>query len=219
MITVIEGRPGTGKTVYLVYRILNFLHYGHDVYTNVDIDTKAISPEYMPRLHKIDSLEDIIHLRRGKIVLDEVQTYLNSRNWDKLDIRFQLLLQQHRKRGLDIIGATQSVKRADVVFRELVHYFYSVKKIFTLKLFGSVYGLFSVIQYDPDTIERERDEYVRIGWPRLIVAHPHVFRVYDTTQEYKIDDGIGTYVIEKYKVIEQKAIKRTLVDKQTKVYD
>ena len=219
MITVIEGRPGTGKTVYMVARILQFLKYGHTVYTNIDIDTKYLGPEEMTRIHHIDSLEDIIHLRSGKIVLDEVQTYLNSRNWDKLDVRFQLLLQQHRKRGLDILGATQSVKRADVVFRELVHYFYSVKKVFTIKLGKHVYGLFSITQYDPDSIERERDEYVRMGWPKLMIADPFVFKVYDTTQEYKIDDGSGRYTIEKYRMVEKKTMQRVLVDKQVQAIE
>jgi len=215
MITVIEGRPGTGKTVFLVYKIVKYLSYGYIVYTNVDIDTQYLSPDECTRLHRIDSLEDIVNLREGKIVLDEVQTYLNSRNWDKLDIRFQLLLQQHRKRGLDIIGATQSVKRADVVFRELVHYFYSVKKIFVIKLFGSAYGLFSIVQYDPDSIEKDRDGYVRIGWPRLVVADPFVFKVYDTTQEYKIDDGLGKYTIEKYRMVEKKVINKVLIEKNS----
>jgi len=214
MITVIEGRPGTGKTVFLVYKILNYLRLGQTVYTNIDIATDHLSDYELERLHHIDSLEDIINLREGKIVLDEVQTYLNSRNWDKLDIRFQLLLQQHRKRGLDIIGATQSVKRADVVFRELVHYFFSVKKVFTIKLFGSIYGLFTLRQYDPDTIEKDRDQYKAVGWPRFIVAHPHVFRVYDTTQEIKIDDGIGTYEIIKRKIISKPSKTYKLISKE-----
>jgi len=213
MITVIEGRPGTGKTVFLVYKIERYLKYGYTVYTNIDLNTDLLSPDELTRLHHIDSLDDIINVRSGKIVLDEVQTYLNSRNWDKLDIRFQLLLQQHRKRGLDIIGATQSVKRADVVFRELVHYFYSVKKIFTIKLFKQVYGLFSLVEYDPDSIERDRDDYVRVGWPRLLVASPFVFRIYDTTQEYKVDDGVGTYITEKYKIVKKDMIQKILVDK------
>jgi len=151
--------------------------------------------------------------------LDEVQTYLNSRNWDKLDVKFQLLLQQHRKRGLDIIGATQSVKRADVVFRELVHYFYTVQKIFTLRLFGSVYGLFVVREYDADAIEldkMERSKY-RYGWlPQFVVAHPFVFKIYDTTQEVKLDDDVGrievirrmivTKPVKSYKVLEKKFV-------------
>jgi len=213
MISVIEGRPGMGKTIFLVNKILTFLRYGHVVYTNVDLSTELLPEHYLPRLHKIESLEDIIQLRSGKIVLDEVQTYLNSRNWDKLDIRFQLLLQQHRKRGLDIIGATQSIKRADVVFRELVAEFYTVKKLFTIKLLKNHYGLFIVRQYDPDTIERDRDGYVGIGFPRLSIADPFTFKVYDTTQEISIDDGIGDYVTEKYRIVQKPVVSRVLVDR------
>jgi hypothetical protein len=213
-ISVVEGRPGTGKTVFLTNMVISYLKSGHHVYTNIEIQLPPRHP-WNRRLHIIQSLEDIINLREGKIVLDEVQTYLNSRNWDKLDIRFQLLLQQHRKRGLDIMGATQSVKRADVVFRELIHYFYGVRKIFTISLFGKVYGFFLLREFDPDTVEKDRSEYKPIGWPSLVVADPFTFRVYDTTQEYKFDDGIGKYEIIKYKLVEGRSVKKQLIDKQT----
>lgn len=213
-ITIIEGRPGTGKTVFLTQRVLTYLGMGYDVYTNIEIDNAFLRPKYRGKLKIIQSLEDIINLREGKIVLDEVQTYLNSRNWDKLDIRFQLLLQQHRKRGLDIVGATQSVKRADVVFRELVHFFYDIRKIASFKLFGNVYGFFWLREFDADDIEVDRSERSPVRMGTLVIADPYVFRVYDTTQEYKIDDGIGKYELVKYKIIEGKSVRKQLVDKQ-----
>jgi len=215
MITVVEGRPGMGKTVWLTSEVLRYLRKGHTVYTNIEIYDEKLAEKYNKKLYFIESLEDIIALREGKIVLDEVQTYLNSRNWDKLDIRFQLLLQQHRKRGLDIIGATQSIKRADVVFRELVQVFYRIKKIVTFKLpFTKLaFGFFYLREYDPDDIESggAKSNQNAISWFMPFFADPYTLRVYDTTQEYRPISRIGTRVLEEYMIIEKPVEQRQLI--------
>jgi len=204
MISVVQGRPGTGKTVFLVSEIIRMASRGLDVYTNVEVKF-PLADRRNKFIHRIESLEDILHLREGEIVLDEVQTYLNSRNWDKLDIRFQLLLQQHRKRGLNILGATQSVTRVDVVFRQLVQRFYDVRRVFIVKLFGKPFGLFVLREYDPDSIESGTGNYVPVSWPYPVAVDPFTFLVYDTTQEYSIPSKIGTKVTEHY-VITQKTV-------------
>lgn len=203
MITVVEGRPGTGKTIFLVQKILSYLNAGHHVYTNVSIFLKPTDIR-MHQLHYITSLQDITNVREGKIVLDEVQTYLNSRLWDKLDVKFQLLLQQHRKRGLDILGATQSVKRADVIFRELVHYFYTVQKLFIIPFMGHSVGLFLLRQYDADATEvdkTERDKW-RIGWVKPMVVTPYTFALYNTNQEVAIQEEIGRIEVIRRLIVE-----------------
>lgn len=219
MITVVEGRPGMGKSVWLVSEILRFLRSGKTVYTNIDINDWGICDKYKGKLFRIEGLEDIISLREGKVVLDEVQTYLNSRNWDKLDIRFQLLLQQHRKRGLDIVGATQSIKRADVVFRELVQVFYRITKLVSFRVPKTklAFGFFYLREYDPDDIESGggKSKQKSLGWFIPFFADPFTFRVYDTTQEYEPENRIGTRVIEEYIIAQKPTEIRQLVSKRT----
>jgi len=215
MITVVEGRPGMGKSVWLVSEVLRWLRRGYTVYTNIIINDEKLLTKYQGKLFYIESLEDIIELREGKIVLDEVQTYLNSRNWDKLDIRFQLLLQQHRKRGLDIIGATQSIKRADVVFRELVQVFYRIKKIISFKLPFSelAFGFFYLREYDPDDMESQgkKSNQEAMGWPLPFLADPYTFEIYDTTQEYQPITRIGQRILEEYVIMEKPTEIRQLI--------
>jgi len=107
MITIVEGRPGMGKSVWLVAEIIRYLRQGYYVPTNVDIKLDGKALKMMQDVLKIESLDDIVNINikqlygkknwkgqpyKGiKVVLDEVQAYLNSRNWDKLDIHFQLL--------------------------------------------------------------------------------------------------------------------------------
>jgi len=207
-----------GKSVWLCSEVLRWLRKGRVVYTNIEIKDQSILRKYENKLFYIESLEDIISLREGKVVLDEVQTYLNSRNWDKLDIRFQLLLQQHRKRGLDIIGATQSIKRADVVFRELVQVFYRIRKIVSFKIPGTrlAIGFFYLREYDPDDIESggAKSNQVALSWPIPFFADPYLFSVYDTTQEYQPESRVGQKYVEEYVYVQKTSEVAQLVSRR-----
>jgi len=150
----------------------------------------------------VDSMEEVTRLREGLVVLDEIQIYLNARNWDKLPPQFMLFLQQHRKRSLDILGATQSVKRADVVLRELVQVYYKVNKVvsFTIPKSKLSMGFFYLREYDPDTMERGGDKTVvkPIGWPWPIFADPFTLSVYNTMEEYMPEELEGKIVQKEY---------------------
>lgn len=218
MITVVEGRPGMGKSVWLVAEVLRWLRAGRTVYTNVYINDEKLCQKYDGRLFYIESLEDIVTLREGKIILDEIQIYLNSRNWDKLDIRFQLLLQQHRKRGLDIIGVTQSIKRADIVFRELVQVFYRIRKVaaFRVPRTDLAFGFFYLREFDPDDIESggAKSNQKALSWPLPFVADPYTFSIYDTTQEYQPMNRKGERVLKEYVMVEKTVLEPVLMGTQ-----
>lgn len=213
MIRVMVGRPGMGKTVWLVSQIIKYAK-DYDVYTNVEVKLPK-NDKRAGRIFYIEGLEDCINLRSGKIILDEVQTYLNSREWAKLDVKFQLFLQQHRKRGLDIIGATQSIKRADGVFRELVQQFYEIKKIVSVRIGRGGIGFYIIREYDPDSIESSTRSYDPIGWYTPFIADPFLYRVYDTTQEYRRRDPAGRREMVVYGFVPHTAYRRVVVDKKT----
>jgi len=218
MITVVEGRPGMGKSVFLTSEILRWMSKGHHVYTNIMLSIPNTKMKWIEHYHYIENLEECTELKNGKIILDEVQTYLNSRLWDKLDIRFQLLLQQHRKKGLDIIGATQSVKRADVVFRELIQVFYRIYKIISFKIPYSkkAIGFFLLWEYDPDSVEGANNRnYEKIGiLPRVIIADPYTLSIFDTTQLYEPPIRKGQRYIEEWVYAEKPELVKQLVSKK-----
>jgi len=219
VITIVEGRPGQGKSIYLVGEIYRHLRRGRMVYTNVAITDIKFAKKYEKRLFSITSLEDIIELREGEIVLDEVHIYLNSRNWDKLTIEFQLFLQQHRKRGLNITGAVQSIKRADVVFRELIQVFYRIRKIVSFKMpfTREGFGFFYLREYDPDIIESggSKTNQDAVSWPFLFFADPYIFSLYDTTQEYQPTERVGQKIIKEYVVTQKMIEENQLVSTKT----
>jgi len=219
MIIVAEGKPGMGKSVWLVSQVDRWLRAGRKVYTNIEISDPEYCKKYYGSLFYIESLEDIVTLREGKVILDEVQTYLNSRNWAQLDTRFQLFLQQHRKRGLDIIGATQSIKRADVVFRELIQVFYRIRKIvsFRIPFTSNAIGFFYLQEYDPDNVVESsgvKGNQSGIGWPFPFFADPIIFKLYDTTQEYQYQSPVGQRVIEEYVIVNKETETKQLVSKK-----
>ena len=123
MIFAYVGKTGNGKSAYASSLIRKSIASGIKVYTNIHV--KETSPLF--RYFKDFSV--LTDVTEGEIICDEAQTYLNSRDWAKLPQSFQLLLQQHRHRGLNFHGFTQSIKRMDTVFRELVQEFYSLHKI------------------------------------------------------------------------------------------
>lgn len=218
-ISVIVGRPGQGKSILLVKHVRRWCRRGWPVYTNIDIKDAKFLKKYAKTFHYIESFEEIINVRHGKIILDEVQVYLNSRNWANLDERFQLFLQQHRKKGLDIIGATQSIKRTDTVFRELVQFYFRVGKIFSFKIpyTSLAYGWFWQNEYDPDEIDTQgatRSEN-RLRWlPDIIFADDVDFALYDTTQIYNPQVRVGQRVTEDYVIAEKRVEVKQLIDRK-----
>lgn len=218
-ITVVVGRPGQGKSVWLVGQIRKWCKRKKNVYTNIEIRDQKFLNKYHDKLFYIESLEDLLNVREGKVILDEVQTYINSRNWDKLPISFQLLLQQHRKRGLDIIGATQSIKRVDVVFRELVQFYFRIGRIFAFRIPFTrlAYGWFWLNEYDPDDVDTQggtRTEN-RLRWlPEIYFADDLTFNLYDTTQEYAPFDREGERIIEEYVITKRQSETKQLINRQ-----
>lgn len=132
------GRPGTGKTYNLTCDLLKALKKGRIVYSNYKINWNG---EYVRvwswrsfsfvRTHRPASnlrywskLADLYDVKEGIIAMDEAHIYMRSRGWDKLPEEMERKLAQHRKDGLHIWGTVQAVARIDVIFRELVDYWY-----------------------------------------------------------------------------------------------
>jgi len=173
MINIITGKPGSGKTYFLVYQAYKSLLAGRDVYSNFHLDfSKHKNFKKMTGKifywHKISDLND---LRSGDILMDEAQIYMNSRKWKDLDERFQYKLQQHRKHGLNIWGTAQNVKRIDCVARELVN------SIFVVKKCGRI---FVVNEFDIEEIDKAKRQSYGV---KFLFLRRGFYACYDTLQE------------------------------------
>jgi len=199
MINIVVGKPGTGKTYYLVKLARKFIVSGKDVYANFFIDRQKIISDYENsfacRLKKLlnkpkteygrlifwERLDDFLNIRGGEVLIDECQIYFNSRKWKELPERLQYKFQQHRKHvkkdgsgkvvALNIWGAVQNVKRIDTVVRELVN------NVFSLKRAGK---LFLIRQYDIEEIDKAKKDCYSV---RFFLFNQKVAESYDTFEE------------------------------------
>ena len=120
---------------------------------------------YRKQIHYWDTVDELLGLNKGVIIMDEAQVYFNSRSWADADIRLQYKLQQHRKDGLDIWGTVQHERRLDSVMRELVTKYYQCKKFFGSREGAKYpYGIIRVAVYYPEDVERVGRKKIFSEW-------------------------------------------------------
>jgi len=217
MISLIEAKPGQGKSIYATYRIIEMLAFKKK--TRIATNMPLALPEKV--LSKIVHVNDWYDIKRvmyehlansskkgneGSLlfVLDELSLLLDANNWDSLPQEVKFLLRQHRKFGVDILGFSQSVKDIDVKYRRLVQKLYVVKKVFVMKFAKWPIGLFYLREYDSDDVDKERMEREPLGLlshpPELVLATPHVFKVADSWAIFEIPNA-GQKIVEHVNVV------------------
>jgi hypothetical protein len=124
----ITGKLGCGKTLCTVGKIRDYLEQGRRVATNLDINltafTKHDSMAYVTRVPDKPSLRDLEIIgegceesnedKYGLLVLDELGTWFNSRNWrdkERLDTIDWFL--HARKKHWDIFFIVQNINSLD----------------------------------------------------------------------------------------------------------
>lgn len=150
-ISMYTGRPGTGKTYYAVQDVIKKLNKGFIVYSNIKIDWRGYQEKHtrfknflikvkmkkmynsypLENLKYWKRLQDLFNLEDGLIFIDEAHVYINSRRWKNMPEEMERKLAQHRKDGLHILGTVQNVNRLDVVFRELIDYWFVCDRFFS----------------------------------------------------------------------------------------
>jgi Zonular occludens toxin (Zot). len=162
-----------GKTYALVRLAYKLLNSGRDVYSNFFIDFSSMKlKEGHGKLRFWRDIEDLIPIRRGEILIDECQIYMNSRDWKTLPKEFQYKLQQHRKQGVNIHGAVQNVRRIDSVARELVNSIFEVSFHFG--------RIFIVREYDIEDIDKQKRSSYSVA---VYFLNKKLASCYDTLQE------------------------------------
>ena len=93
MIIVITGLTGSGKTWFMTRLMLKDWKDGADIYANL--------PLYFPndneRVNRWHNLDELYHLTRGVIAIDEGQKLFDARRWASLPVSFAEKIAQHRK--------------------------------------------------------------------------------------------------------------------------
>lgn len=154
MITVITGKPGTGKSYTLTKIAKQHLIDGFDVFSNIKIDERnlKLKPKklYFNRfinltfkknlpiikplgiLYYWSRIEQFKDISQAIVIMDEAQTYFSSRRWQNMTTEDEIKFQQHRKQGIDIYAGVQNLNRCDKIIRELSAYVIELTRIGSL---------------------------------------------------------------------------------------
>lgn len=127
MIHLITGQQGSGKTLFLVKMAYEAYLKGKTIYSNV-----ALRFPYKPLDYK-----DIIEcrLQNAIVILDEIHLLLPARRSMKHSsvAICDGFLSMVRKKGLEVYGTTQTIRKVDIRFREECDYYYTTIKYAMIK--------------------------------------------------------------------------------------
>lgn len=202
MIYAYTGKTGSGKTFNMVRDAFREWRAGRDIYSNTilffeDIDRKKLLTrlalmtrriEYgayraskRGRIIYFEDISEILEARDGLILFDEAQVLFNARSWESLPKEFMYKLQQHRKHRLVLFCTTQNLSRIDIVYRQLVQYWWHFEPVFALGENPINLGLFRRKTKDVNAINNQVDDTkVPDLKVKFWLMHRFKKRLYDT---------------------------------------
>lgn len=116
MVVAFTGKPGSGKTLSAVRYIVK--DHRKTIYTNVKLE---IPDKNIVQICP-SNLQDLKKLKDGIVFIDEANFVFSSRFWSRIPKDLIQFWAMHRKRGVDLILTSHSLKRIDIILRELVSY-------------------------------------------------------------------------------------------------
>lgn len=156
MVIAYTGKPGSGKTLSAVRYI--YKDHRKIIYTNIKLQI----PEKSVIQISPANLQDLKKLRDGVVFIDEANFVFSSRFWNRIPKDLIQFWAMHRKRGVDLILTSHSLKRIDIILRELVSYEIRCKTL----------GLFVINNwYDVDYGDKVKSS---------IFFGPRFYKYYDT---------------------------------------
>jgi len=157
MITIITGKPGAGKTLFMTYRALEMIKQGFDVYANWKIDfsdyieKKKLDKEKLGKVYFWSEIPELLSIKGGQIFIDEAQGYFDSREWQEMPPSAKQKFSAHRhdvgkdKDGnvipLDVWAGVQHAGNIDKRIRDLGQEYIEIRNLFTILFMASHFEL------------------------------------------------------------------------------
>jgi hypothetical protein len=219
---VISGKLGNGKTLLAVSRIRHYLREGRRVATNLDLNLEAmLGPTFKgarcvrvpdkPTAADLDGIgigADVLdESRYGLLVLDELATWLNSRQWADKDRQGVIdWLVHSRKKRWDVILIVQNHSMIDKQVREaLLEYLVTCKRLDKIKVpfFGHIGKAITFGAWD-GCVGRLHLGVVVYAAGAALLANAMVverwiyrgtdlFKAYDTEQQFSSSYAVGLF--------------------------
>lgn len=212
----VEGKLGTGKTKFCVWRAQQALRQGRKVASNVDLNLDKLTPERRAtflRLPDKPTADDMAAAgngnpgsydedRNGVMILDELGTWLNSRSFqDKSRVGIIDWLIHARKLGWDVYLIVQDAGMIDKQVREaLVEYQCNCIRLDRVRI-PFIGWLLAVGGGRWGFMPRMHMVAARLGGKNPVLAERWMFRgddlhaSYDTRQIFRADYPHGTHSV------------------------
>jgi hypothetical protein len=168
MITIITGKPGAGKTLFMTYKALDMIKKGQNVYANWKMDfsgvleNKKIGKEKLGNVYFWSEIPELLHIKGGQIFIDEAQGYFDSREWQEMPPSAKQKFSAHRhdvKKDdngqiipLDIWAGVQHTSNIDKRIRDLGQNYIEIKNLFGFVFMTSWFELHDL---KDDTLKRK----------------------------------------------------------------
>lgn len=184
MLNLITGKPGSGKSLYLAKIVRDLL-----LPQGVEVWSYKSFKFHDPRVKYWNELTDIPKKPNVAVVIDEVQEFINARDWPLLPRVIRILFSQHRHFGWDLFGATQHPLLVDVNARRIVENYYEIIQVFGTKIKRGIlpkkpWGIFAVRRFDI----KEADKLQRTtSGIKFFRADKKLFDFYDTLCDFDIE--------------------------------
>lgn len=132
------GRPGSGKSYTITARVLREADRGKQVFCNYAIAHPNVW---------LFGPDDLLHLPPGLVVIDEAHLWFPARGSLKLPMSWLAGMSQTRKKGWDMLWASQHESRVDRVVRDVSSWLWLCS---SWKGLGSGAGYFTAKSFEPE---------------------------------------------------------------------
>jgi len=202
MIAVFTGLPGAGKSLKLARTALGVLHRNRKffqksgkkrvLYTNLKF-SEAVEQEFGDFIVYWKDLRELVQLRDCDVLIDEIATYFDARQWENMSYEVRRWLAQHRKFGIEIYGTAQDFAQADKSFRRLTSNLQYLTKLVGSRDISStrpdpkyIWGICLVRTLDPVTYDEAKSKFASGGFiPQFLFIIRADTEVFDTRAEVK----------------------------------
>ena len=180
MITVIVGKPGSGKSYWLALKakeILSDSKESREIWANFKINDN--------RVHYYDNFLDLADKKDIVIFMDEADENMDARDWKDLPVPTRRKFRQHRHHAIDIYLASQDFGFIDISIRKLTARYLEIKKVVGSSekrgvLPAHPWGLFFLREYSPFEYDKVRRKLV--SW-HFFWGSPEIYHFYDTYED------------------------------------
>lgn len=181
MITLIIGRQGSGKTLFLVKKAYEYYLEGKTIYSNIKLNFPFKQIDY----------NDIINckLKNAVVILDEIHLLIPARNSTSKRSRLIVdgFLSMVRKMNLNVFGSTQTERKVDIRFREEKDFLYICNKyVYLNNKWTEVLHNENLNKDIPIMIQLDVQETFSENWISISFIGNDYFKLYDTTEVVKI---------------------------------